>query len=262
MFAQADEFAAHVRRLEAVRRRLSPRTRTFLKELGVILHDANHIDAAPIPSVFWAASAAYWAYLYGLLAAQDIDAVSMSQLVAGPPKGCALPDGTPCSGGGSSSGSACQCHGPNFASVSMLDWEHGGRPTARWYVLKMLVDAFGNRSKRLVATSVSNIAVHEGEPGAAPPRISPVFAQAIEVTEKGGAKARKLLLVNKGLKTQTLRLSTSTNAAVAAAAGFRCIVSIGGDDSWAAPATAPIPSGTTMITLRPFGVAIMTADSC
>jgi len=112
LFSQGDAFVETVKAAEAVRKRLSPDTKTYLKELGVILHgDPEGQD--PIPHIFWTASAAYWAYLYSRLTELRIDVAGMSQLVGGP--------NTPSKG-----------IGPNFPSVTMLNWETG-KPTARWY---------------------------------------------------------------------------------------------------------------------------------
>ena len=42
--------------------------------------------------------------------------------------------------------------GSNFNSVTMLDWV-SGKPTAAYWVLKLLVEEFGNREKRLYPTT-------------------------------------------------------------------------------------------------------------
>ena len=46
MFSDADEFITKVKKIEAVRKRLSPQTKTFLKELGSIAAGAGGINAA------------------------------------------------------------------------------------------------------------------------------------------------------------------------------------------------------------------------
>ena len=202
MFSDADEFITKVKAIEAVRKRLSPQTKTFLKELGSIAAGAGGINAAldptPLPDVYFSAAAAYWAYLYSQLALLEIDVASMSQLVGGAPT-CAYPSGKKCAAVGGFGG--CVCSGPNYPSVTMID-AVTGKPTARWFVLKMLVRAFGNRVKRLVRTSVDAVDGSASAP----------FAQAFEVTEKDGSKSKILLLVNKNLHA---------SAAVAAGASER-----------------------------------------
>lgn len=216
MFAQGDAFVEIVKGEEAVRKRLSPQTKTYLKELGVILH-GDPFSTEPIPDMFWSASAAYWAYLYSNLALLQIDVAGMSQLVGGP--------NSPSVG-----------HGPNYPSVTMLDWKTGN-PTARWFVLKMLVRAFGNRLKKLVRTTLDNTSLH---------------AQAFEVTENDGTTARKLLLVNKQLETSSVSLDSPA---------WRCAESINGDQPWSAPVLTTLVSGHP-VHLGPFGVSILTEARC
>eukprot|EP01050_Picozoa_sp_SAG11_P019626 SAG11_NODE_3161_length_2642_cov_2.388124_4_plen_269_part_01 len=186
MFTQADEFVETVREIEAVRKRISPKTKTFMKELGTIAlapvmangHSLNSaLDPSPLPDLYWSASAAYWAYLYARLALQKIDVVSMSQLVGGAPN-CATPDGGRCAAVGGYG--SCVCSGDNYPSVTMLQ-PRTGRPTARYHVLRMLAQGFGSRLKRLVNTTLAaDVAAM-------------AFAQGFEVTENDGSKAKKLL---------------------------------------------------------------------
>ena len=241
MFSDADEFITKVKAIEAVRKRLSPQTKTFLKELGSIAAGAGGINAAldptPLPDVYFSAAAAYWAYLYSQLALLEIDVASMSQLVGGAPT-CAYPSGKKCAAVGGFGG--CVCSGPNYPSVTMID-AVTGKPTARWFVLKMLVRAFGNRVKRLVRTSVD---VVDGSASAP-------FAQAFEVTEKDGSKSKILLLVNKNLHA---------SAAVAAGA-FRCMESIDGRGAWKPPALTTLAPDSS-VSLELFGVAILTEARC
>jgi len=219
LFAQGDAFIETVRGAEAVRKKLSPQTKTYLKELGVILH-GDPEGAVPIPDLFWTASAAYWAYLYSRLATLQIDVAGMSQLVGGP--------NSPKVG-----------EGANYPSVTMLDWETG-KPTARWYVLKMLVDAFGNRLKRMVQTTSDGVDSND------------LYAQAFEVTENDGSKAEKLLLINKRIETSYV--------AVGKDQGWRCMESIDGRNPWAAP-TYNLPTRPE-ISLASFSVAILTRHPC
>lgn len=151
MFGLADGFLDTVKQAERIRKRLSPQTKTYLKELGNIAPGDNNPapECAPLPDLWWSATAAYWAYLYSKLTMLQIDVTSMSQLVGGMPRACVTPNGTACS---SHHERDCRCSGSNYPSVTMLSWKTG-QPTARWFVLKMLVDAFGNRQKRLVPST-------------------------------------------------------------------------------------------------------------
>eukprot|EP01043_Picozoa_sp_COSAG02_P046987 COSAG02_NODE_4455_length_5341_cov_2.211560_1_plen_494_part_00 len=232
IFAQADGFIERVRAVEAVRRRLSPSTKTYLKELGVIA-PGDPFSMTPLPDLFWSASAAYWVYLYSQLALLKIDVASMSQLVGG------LHD----------QGKDGLGHGANYASVTMLDWVTG-KPNARYYALRMLVHAFGSRAKRLVQTNLDHGTHSSAVTGG-------VYAQAFEVTEHDGSKQKKLLLVNKDLEPSArVRLCSRE-----ADSCFRCMESIDGRNPWRAPVAVPLGTNAT-ISMGPFAVAILTNSGC
>ncbi len=111
-FAQADEFLGNVDRVDAIRARLSPHTRTAVDEIGTVLPLAT-VQTTPeaIPSMYWNFSGAVFAYVFAQLAAKGIDVVSQSQLVGYPGQ---------------------------FPSASMVDW-NTGKPNARFRVLQLLL---------------------------------------------------------------------------------------------------------------------------
>src|SRR5246127_2959057 len=88
-FAQADGFLKTVRYIEAIRKRLSPETKTTIDELGVISADdlaqgtPGHV-AQPIPTSYWNLAGAMYAYLFGELTQIGIDVAGESQLVGFP----------------------------------------------------------------------------------------------------------------------------------------------------------------------------------
>ena len=108
---QADKFLDTVRKIESIRRRLSPSTQTAIDELGVIAPDESWKN---LP-VYWNAAGAMYAYLYMELSKLGIENVGESQLVGYPTQ---------------------------FPSVSMVNWETG-QPNARFRVLEMLKNNFG-----------------------------------------------------------------------------------------------------------------------
>jgi hypothetical protein len=132
-FDQADRFLDTVRYIDAIRRRLSPETKTDADELGVILasdeaeiaESKAHPDS--IPTLYWNAAGALYAYLYEELAQQGIDVIGESQLVGYPSQ---------------------------FPSVSMIDWKNS-KPNARFWVLSLLKDNF-HPGDQLVATALSS----------------------------------------------------------------------------------------------------------
>jgi hypothetical protein len=111
-FDQADRFLTTVRYVEAIRKRLSPETRTTLDEIGSILPTDNTPEDAKveIPPAYWNLSGALYAYVYIETAKLGIDVVGESQLVGFPSQ---------------------------FPSVSMLNWTTG-MPNARLRVLELL----------------------------------------------------------------------------------------------------------------------------
>lgn len=118
-FEQADKFLDVVGYIEAIRKRLSPATKTTVNETGCIL-PADIGQALPgkehvtIPDSYWNLCGAVFAYVYAGLARQGIDVVGESQLLGYPTQ---------------------------FPSVTMLDWKTG-EPNARYWVLKLLLDNF------------------------------------------------------------------------------------------------------------------------
>ena len=100
---------SRVKYIEAIRKRLSPETKTDTDELGVILPDDNRTGETPeqinkrIPPKYWNLAGSLSAYLYIELAKQGIDVIGESQLVGYPTQ---------------------------FPSVTMIDW-NTGKPNAR-----------------------------------------------------------------------------------------------------------------------------------
>ena len=135
-FAQADGFLNTVRYVEAIRKRLSPTTRTTINEIGSISADdlvqfaPGHVTK-PIPASYWNLAGAMYAYLFAELTKIGIDVTGESQLVGYPTQ---------------------------FPSVSMVDWTNG-KPNPRYWVLKLLKDNFGPGDK-LVETQVASPYVH------------------------------------------------------------------------------------------------------
>ncbi len=110
-FERADGFISKVRYIETIRKRLSPRTKTTINEVGSILHN----EESPIDAAYWNLSGALYAYLYLELTKLGIDVIGESQLVGYPTQ---------------------------FPSVSMMNWQTG-KPNARYWTLKLIKDNLG-----------------------------------------------------------------------------------------------------------------------
>ncbi|QHS51064.1 glycosyl hydrolase family 39 [Edaphobacter sp. 12200R-103] len=124
-FNQEEGFLNTVRYVEAIRKRLSPKTKTDLNELGVILPEdgkSNRIPgyaATPEPAGYWNLAGAMYADLYVQLARMGVDVAGESQLVGYPTQ---------------------------YPSVSMMNYKTG-EPNARFWTLKLLKDNFGPGDK-------------------------------------------------------------------------------------------------------------------
>jgi hypothetical protein len=126
-FDQANGFLNSVRYIEAIRKRLSPETRTDLDELGVILPtDNTPEDKVAPPKLYWNLAGSLYAYLFVQLSRLQIDVVGESQLIGYPTQ---------------------------FPSVSMMNWENN-KPNARFWVLKLIKDSL-HPGDTLVETKIS-----------------------------------------------------------------------------------------------------------
>ena len=126
-FTQADGFLGTVHQIEAIRKKLSPATRTTIDEVGVILPKDNGLDDPNlrIPPIYWNAAGAMYAYLDVELGKLGIDVVGESQLVG---------------------------YRTQYPSVSLIDWNNA-KPNARYWVLKLLKDNFGPGDSLMATTS-------------------------------------------------------------------------------------------------------------
>jgi len=131
-FDKADHFLDSVRYIDAIRKRLSPATRTTIDEIGSISADdtkqgePGHV-MQPIPNSYWNLSGAMYAYVFGNLASLGIDVAGESQLVGYPTQ---------------------------YPSVSMVDW-NTGKGNARFRVLELLKKHF-HPGDKIVETHLGN----------------------------------------------------------------------------------------------------------
>jgi hypothetical protein len=127
-FDQEAGFLNTVRYVEAIRKRLSPETRTDTDELGVILPTDNTPgDKVAPPAEYWNLAGALYADLFINLSRIGIDVIGESQLVGYPTQ---------------------------FPSVSMMDWVTN-KPNARFWALKLIKDNF-HPGDKLVETSAGS----------------------------------------------------------------------------------------------------------
>ncbi|RYE15716.1 MAG: glycosyl hydrolase family 39, partial [Sphingobacteriales bacterium] len=116
-YDKCDHFLTSARFIESIRKRLNPNVKVATNELGTFLTD--EMRAKPIPASYWNLSSAVFTYLYINLNRIGVDVISASQLVGYPTQ---------------------------YPDVSMMNWENG-KPNARYWTLKLLVDNFGPGDK-------------------------------------------------------------------------------------------------------------------
>ncbi len=153
-FDKSTAFLEKVKFIESIRKRLSPKTFTTVNEIGTIINSNLGDD---IPAPYWNLSGAMFAHIYIELTKLGIDIAGESQLVGYPTQ---------------------------FPDVSMMNWQNG-KPNARYWILKLLIDNFGPGDK-LVSTEVKD---------------ADIISQAF-VTSKG----KKILLINPRNKEITINL--------------------------------------------------------
>jgi hypothetical protein len=182
VFYQADGFLGTTRYVEAIKQRLSPKTMSYLDELGADPPGDNEVPRKPIPNSWWNLSAAVYAYLYGELAGLGVDLAGQSELYM-------FPSMVP--------------------GVTMVDW-NTGQPNARYWVLKLIHDNFGPGDK-LVETTATLVDPSGASPIHGAQRLAGyVYTQGF-VTREG---KRKLLLVNKRDRNFDLSIAGGDGAEV------------------------------------------------
>ncbi len=123
LFDKADLFLEKVSFIENIRKRLSPKTKTDINELGTFV--SNAMRAQPISQEYWNLSASVYAYFFIELTKQGIDYIGESQLVGFPTQ---------------------------YPDVSMINYSNS-KPNARFWVLKLIKDNI-HAGDKLVETGI------------------------------------------------------------------------------------------------------------
>jgi len=123
LFDKADLFLEKVSFIESIRKRLSPKTKTDINELGTFV--SNAMRAQPISQEYWNLSASVYAYFFIELTKQGIDYIGESQLVGFPTQ---------------------------YPDVSMINYTNS-KPNARFWVLKLIKDNI-HAGDKLVETGI------------------------------------------------------------------------------------------------------------
>jgi len=123
LFDKADLFLEKVGFIESIRKRLSPKTKTDINELGTFV--SNAMREKPITQEYWNLSASVYAYFFIELTKQGIDYIGESQLVGFPTQ---------------------------YPDVSMINYNNS-KPNARYWVLKLIKDNI-HAGDKLVSTGI------------------------------------------------------------------------------------------------------------
>jgi hypothetical protein len=173
-FHEAHGFLLAAQYIETLRRKFAPRAGTDVDDVATMLPDPLAPKLAhPIPASYWSVSGGVFAYLYGKLALLGVNVVGASELIDSP---------------------------GIVAASTLVNWDTG-RPTARYWVLKLLRENFGPGDK-LVRPEPYTVL----QPDPAPQ----VYVQGF-VTPLG---ARKILLINKREEPQELRIAGAAGGTV------------------------------------------------
>lgn len=123
-FENIDGFLKTTSRLDSVKRAISPKTKTYINELGTLPVGNPSDPDLVIPDFYWPISNALFAYAYANLVKQGIDVLAIAELIDYPGQ---------------------------FAGTTITDW-NTGLPNARYWGMKLLKENFGLKDK-LVSTT-------------------------------------------------------------------------------------------------------------
>ncbi|KAJ5808776.1 hypothetical protein N7474_010045 [Penicillium riverlandense] len=132
-FQMAEQLVGEVEAIEAVRKRISPRTKTTMDEIGTMdpMGSTTIYPGYTIPEEYWVWSGGVYAYVFSRMALLGIDVVGESQLSGYPGQ---------------------------YPSVSLIYWKTG-LPTARLRVLQLIQHSLKPGDK-LVKTGNDNAQLH------------------------------------------------------------------------------------------------------
>eukprot|EP01064_Diplonema_japonicum_P000452 TRINITY_DN10303_c0_g1_i1.p1 TRINITY_DN10303_c0_g1~~TRINITY_DN10303_c0_g1_i1.p1 ORF type:complete len:499 (+),score=60.99 TRINITY_DN10303_c0_g1_i1:43-1539(+) len=209
-FPAMDTFVNEVATIEGIKQAYSPSTQTFINEIGCA-------SSSIFVEGYYMLCAANFAYLFAKASPLQVEHFGMSQVI------------------GFTGKSLCSNCTDEWPSTSMVDW-YTGNGNARYWTLKVLIDAFPYGTKTAHNTYVS-------------PLVQNVTAQAFTV-----GSVRKLLLVSTADSDSVLYLPSSSYSVVyvdqTTGDSFSCTSGCYGE--------LPNTPTTTPFTLRGFGVAVFT----
>jgi len=133
-FDKVDDFMKTVSRLDAIRRKRSPATKTFINELGSIPVGGASDPKLVIPDFYWVTSSAMFAYAYVGVVKRGIDLLAIAELIDYPGQ---------------------------FAGTTICNWDTG-TPNARYWGMKLLRDNFGLKDKLVESKQQDNLLFSQG----------------------------------------------------------------------------------------------------
>jgi len=118
-FESIDNFLKTVKRLDSIKQRIAPKTKTYINELGSLPPGDVADPKVVIPDFYWTLSSAMFAYAYVGIAKTGIDLLAIAELIDYPGQ---------------------------FAGTTIIHWDTG-IPNARYWGMKLLRDNFGPGDK-------------------------------------------------------------------------------------------------------------------
>lgn len=118
-FEAAEGFLKTVDKLDAIKRRVNPKVKTYINELGTLPPGDPSDPKVNIPDSWWVLSSATFAYAYVGVVKKEIDVLGIAELIDYPGQ---------------------------FAGTTIVNWDTG-IPNARYWGMKLLHDSFPVGSK-------------------------------------------------------------------------------------------------------------------
>lgn len=133
-FEKVDDFLNVVSRLDSIKRKRSPGTKTFINELGCIPAGGASDPNLAIPDFYWVTGSAMFAYAYVGVVKRGVDLLAIAELIDYPGQ---------------------------FAGTTLCDW-NTGTPNARYWGMKLLRDNFGPNDKLVESKQQGKMLLSQG----------------------------------------------------------------------------------------------------
>jgi hypothetical protein len=174
-FEKIDGFMKVVSRLDSIKQIRSPKTKTFINELGSIPAGGASDPKLVIPDFYWVTSSAMFAYAYVGLVKRGIDLIGIAELIDYPGQ---------------------------FAGTTLCNWDTG-IPNARYWGMKLLRDNFGLNDKLVESKQQDKLLFSQGF-------ITAMGKRKVLLVNKSNHEVEVFIPEGKGAKMEYVDLSTGS----------------------------------------------------